>query len=184
MKKLFNSSFRVFVIMLSLSATIFLASCSKDDDNPVDSKDGNNNQTNTITINGGGYNNQVVTLAGAGGYATTSNVTIISLTGVINTTPVNIVLATPGNAAGTHNWLLFDGENTSGALIGFTPLDIVDTTKIFISTGANGSTTITSYGNVSQTITGTFSGNLMNTAGTQISVTGKFSVLRGPDEDE
>lgn len=170
MSKLYNSSFRVFIIILSLSSAMFLANCS-DDDDPAGPGDGNNNPQNTITLNGGGYNNQTTNLTAIfGGFE--DGITGLVLSGVSGQDTLAVTIIIPGSSAGTFEWQAGD-ESDSGVLI------FVGSTDYLASGDATGSTVVTAYGQVGQPISGTFSGTVISALSTQnVSISGSFSVVR------
>jgi len=178
MKNLSGSSFRIMVIFLSITASVFFSSCGDDDDDPVNPGDGNNNQQSQITFTGGALNNQTVNLTGAaGGFSVSENISAAVLSGVVGQDTMIVTIVFPGSTTGTFEWQdASSDESASGMIISFTD----DPNRWLLSDGSAGSTVITAYGQVGQAITGTFGGFVRGAADSS-TVQGSFTVTRVPN---
>lgn len=145
---------------LTALAVISLNSCKEEDLPPIVQK-----STLSFTVNGEGYTNQVLTyesnILGAMQMMTDTIIEGDTLGGTIVIFPNNTV-ATPkaslalqisGAAPGNYNW-----PNQSQLIISFAYP--ADSTKYISATDTSftSKTTITTYGNVAEKVTGTFSG--------------------------
>jgi|GEM_PF-1596987 len=180
MSSLFNS-YRIIIIILYISSAVFLSSCGDDDDDPVKPGNGNGNQQNDITFNGGSLNGQTLNLTGlGGGYSPSENITAVVLSGVSGQDTVRVIIAFPGSTTGTFEWqdltVSGTGDESSGTILAFGET----INEWYYSDGSAGATAVTTYGEVGQTITGTFSGNLISLTDS-MSINGNFAVTRLPN---
>jgi hypothetical protein len=166
---------KLFITMLSI--VVIFAACSKDSDNPVEPNPTNSGAS--IKINGGGFVNKQINLSsGISAHVVNDNATYVQFVGTTDGDSLYLVFIFEGKQTGTFSW------NT----------DLTETYLLHISqTGGTlyvnvgeGSTTITSYGDVGGKIEGKAVGKLvdMNTQQIEMTIDGTFSVVRGPDDTE
>jgi hypothetical protein len=178
--------------MFSLAALVsmlLINGCSKKDDNPVNpvnpDNNTNNSSSNSVTVNGDGYNNQTfegVSIASTATYIPNDNVTGCQF--VVNAIDgTQIIFYFKGKTTGTYQWDLGSIESTSKSGFVFRTGTSATNMKFYFSKANSGSVKITSYGNIGQTVSGTFSGTLYNMADDTktITVSGKFSSTRTID---
>jgi len=150
--------FKVIVLMLAVG--MFIISCKEEDLPPIIQK-----STLSFTVNGQGYNNQVIAyesnILGAMQMMADTIIDGDTLGGTIVFFPSNtvsspkasIALQITGSAAGTYDW-----PAQSQLIISFAYP--ADSTKYVSATDTSFSskTIVTAYGNISEKVTGTFSG--------------------------
>lgn len=168
----------MFLVMLTL--LVFLTACSKDSNNPLEpgnGTDGSSKAQVKITLDGGSYNKQEIVLSkGYSSYITTENETYAAFWGKIGGDSVYVAFQFAGNSIGTFDWR---ADNYDAAVITMN----ADNAMLYLAT-SEGKTTITGYGNVGGKIEGTFSGKLVEISSMdEMTVTGTFSIERGPDSD-
>lgn len=160
-----------------LSAAIFFGACSKDSNNPVGPNPTNSGAS--IKINGGGFVNKQVNLSsGVSAYVVNDNATYVQFVGTADGDSLYMVFIFEGKQTGTFSW---NTDLTETYL-----LHISQTSSTLYVNVDEGSTTITSYGEVGGKIEGKAVGKLvdMNTQLIEMTIDGTFSVVRGPDETE
>ena len=166
---------KMFLVVL-ISAILF-AACSKDSNNPVDPGTDPNTSGASIKINGGGFVNKQVNLSlGISAYLVNDNATYAQFVGAVDNDSLYFVFAFEGKQSGTFQW--------SGSSIETYLLHISQTGSLVYSNMTEGSTAVSSYGEIGGKITGNFSGKLIETSAQQVELTveGTFSVVRGPDD--
>lgn len=141
---------------------------------------GNQDGTNKVTLNGGGFNNLTYefTIANAA-FVTSVNTTAVYMTKVQGSDTVNVYLAFPGKQTGTFSWEMVSVNANAYAMI-----EIFSSTNQIqlISIQNSGQTIVNGYGSVGQKIDGTFSGKLFDVAtSTEVNISGQLSALRVPD---
>ncbi len=155
-------------LFIVLAFTVFVAGCGKKEATGPDD-DQITVGTMTFTLNGGGFNNQVITLSNAVAvYEADEQVTGVGARGVIGTDSISCAVAFPGNRTGTFSWS--PPDYGLGIAIG---------NRAFYGP-VTGTTTVTSYGTVGSTVSGSFSGKIVR-LGTSDTVTvsnGRFSARR------
>jgi hypothetical protein len=166
---------KLFFVMLS--AILIFSACSKDSNNPVDPGPDPNTSGASIKINGGGFVNKQVNLSlGISAYVVNDNATYAQFIGTVDSDSLYLVCIFEGKQTGTFSW----NGNAAETYV----LHISQTGGIIYANLAEGSTTITSYGNVGGKIEGKVVGKLvdMNTQQIEMTIDGTFSVVRGPDD--
>ena len=160
---------KLLLAVLILGAGLIINGC-EDDNNPVDPGPGAT-ASGSFTLNGGGYDNQTVNIVGGGAlYDSSQDETGVILYGVVNNDTATIAIAFPGNSTGNFTW-----SDTTSYLSFYTNIST-------IYLGVDGSTNITSYGNVGSNIAGNFSGTLSLFSADSINIDGSFSARRISDE--
>lgn len=180
MKKTFLKT----VSILSIVIFIFLSGCSKkSDSNPV-SPENPTTGSGSITLNGGGYNNTTINFAiGAGGYTSSEQMTACALYSATGSDSLFIVVEFPGKGTGDYQWVEYTDNSSNINGIAVSVYNSTGNYKYFIPK-SGGKTSISTYGNVGQTIVGSFNGTVKDaiTSATTITISGTFKVLRVPDE--
>lgn len=156
-----------FVVVILVGIMGFI-SCSKKSDNPVAP---GGNQTTELKLTIG--TKQITFNQGTGGYAVAENVSYIQFTTAEAGDTLLFIMIFAGKATGTQNW---DVNNDQGAI-----LIQYGASGTLIYSPLNGSTSITAYGNVGGYISGTFTGQLQDSNGSSVNVSGNFSVQRIAD---
>lgn len=171
MKK-FRNVISVFVMVLTV---VFLNSCSSNSENPVDPNNVTNS-TASLTFNGSGYTNKAVTLGnGLGGYSLSDTMTVIQFSGKVDNDSLYLGIIFKANHTGTFNW-----NDDNGAIVYKT----TSTGNFFYVGITQGTTTVSSYGNVNGKIEGTFSGKLIEqNSQSELNISGSFSAVRIPDSE-
>jgi hypothetical protein len=167
------------MFLVVLIAALLFAACSKDSSNPVNTGPDPNTSGASIKINGGGFVNKQVNLSlGLSAYIISDNATYVQFIGKVDNDSLYLVFAFEGKQTGTFPW--------SGSSIETYLLHISQTGSLVYANMTEGSTTVSSYGEVGSKINGTFSGKLIETSAQQVEITidGTFSVVRGPDDTE
>lgn len=155
-----------FSLVLFLTLLSFFA-CSKKSDNPV----APTTPTTELKLTIGSQ--QITFSQGIGGYAIQENVTYIQFTKAEAGDTLIFFLIASGKQTGNQAW---DPMNDRGVLL----IEYGNSGMTFLSP-VQGSTNITSYGNVGSAITGTFTGVLEDNDQTQYNISGNFSVQRSAD---
>ncbi|WP_337864558.1 hypothetical protein [Ignavibacterium sp.] len=156
-----------FVVII-LVGIMGMISCSKKSDNPVAP---GGSQTTELKLTIG--TQQITFNQGIGGYAVNENVSYIQFTKVEAGDTLMFTMIFTGKATGNQNW---DVNNDLGAI-----LIQYGASGTLIYSPLNGSTNITAYGNVGSYISGTFTGQLQDSNGSSVNVSGNFSVQRLAD---
>lgn len=167
----------VTLFITMLSAVIFFAACSKDSNNPVTPNPTNSGAS--IKINGGGFVNKQVNLSsGVSAYVVNENATYVQFVGTADSDSLYLLFVFEGKQTGTFSW----NSNSTETYV----LHISQTGSVIYVNVAEGTTTVTSYGDVGGKIEGKAVGKLvdMNTQQIEMTIDGTFSVVRGPDETE
>jgi hypothetical protein len=162
----------ILTFLFCIIGFIFSSGCSKEDtataiNNTVGSA--------SITLNGGGLNSKTYNFTGfAGAYLASQNVTTATASTTDGSDNVQFIIAFPGQATGIFNWV--GGNQASGVVVNY-----LNSQKSIL--GYSGSTTVTSYGSVGGQIVGTFSGSVIRTVISPLSIdtlsaSGSFSILR------
>jgi len=131
--------------------------------------------TASFTLNGAGFTNQSFSISGfLGGYSTSDKMTALAGSSATTGDSTTLSIVFPGSATGT-----FQFTDTSGVVIS---RGTVSSTRVFVNRIGGGQIVVTSYGAVSGSIAGTFSGKLYEvTKQTLDSVTvsnGSFNAMR------
>jgi uncharacterized protein (UPF0333 family) len=167
----------VTLFITMLSAVIFFTACSKDTNNPVTPDPTNSGAS--IKINGGGFVNKQVNLSsGISAYVVNDNATYVQFIGTADSDSLYLVFIFEGKQTGTFSW----NSNSTETYV----LHISQTGGVLYANVGEGSTTVTSYGDVGGKIEGKAAGKLvdMNTQQIEMTIDGTFSVVRGPDDTE
>jgi hypothetical protein len=168
------------VILISLSLTAFLSSCKKDSSNPAGAGTGGNGggggNSGSITLNGDSWSNKAITVTtGASTYGISAQITAIN---IVCSDGIVIVVYTPGNQTGTFN---FTNDPTQGGGVTLTS-GSGQTATYYLSKENAGTVTLSSYGSVGQTVSGSISGTLVNaTSQAEITINGSFNATRTVD---
>jgi hypothetical protein len=168
------------MLLVLLTITLFLSSCSKDKNNPVEPGNGNDGPLNAqvkVKLNGAGFDNQEITLTrGYSSYLTTDNETYAAFWGKTGNDSVYVAFQFSGSRSGTFNWR---AENYDAAVIMMND----DNALLYLAT-SDGKTSVITYAAVGQKIEGTISGKLVEVSTMdEIIVSGTFSIVRGSDSD-
>lgn len=160
--KIYKHFLHLFLLLL---LTLFWIGCGKDNGTgPV--VDTNPTGTMTFTLNGGGFTNKAITLKTAiARYDVEEQMTAIFAAGVLETDSIVCGLVFPGNRTGTFVWST--PENGFGI--------VLSQQNVYLP--LSGTTTVSSYGPVGSTVSGSFSGKIIR-MGTYDTVTvsnGQFS---------
>lgn len=164
-------------IFLRAGLMSLVAACS-DSNNLVDINENEIIRTTAkVTMNGAGYNNtEIKFTSGYSSFSAADNRTYIGIWGTYKRDSVCIAIQFEGTKAGVFNW-----NNKSGDLV-VNRLNS-DDVLLFIAE-SKGSNTIDSFGKVGEKIEGKISGRLYEVSSMEeMSVTGNFSVVRGPDSN-
>ncbi|MBS4035334.1 MAG: hypothetical protein KGZ85_12765 [Ignavibacterium sp.] len=167
------------MFLVVLIAALLFAACSKDSNNPVDPGTDPTTSGASVKLNGGGFNNKQVNLSlGLSAYIINDNATYVQFIGKVDNDSLYLVFVFEGKQTGTFQW--------SGSTIETYVLHISQTGSFVYANMTEGSTTVSSYGEVGSKINGNFSGKLIETSAQQVELTveGTFSVVRGPDENQ
>lgn len=174
-----RANFRgMFLVLLTIM--IFLSACSKDKNNPVEPGNGNEGPLNAqvkVKLDGAGFNNEEITLTkGYSSYLTSDNETYAAFWGKTGNDSVYVAFQFAGSSSGTFNWR---AENYDAAVIMMND----DNALLYLAT-SEGKTNVTDYGNVGGKIEGSFTGKLVEISSMdEMTVTGAFSIERGPNSD-
>ena len=151
-----------------------------DEDPTSDNDERTNSHKVTITLNGSTFSNETHTIetplliSSGATLDTISMTTYCKVYGSPSDTPYSVDIVFPNHESGSYNWegLLtnsFINIQLTSSFYGFNQ---------FIST-TEGTTTITSYGNVGEPIIGNFSGNfLQRSTYDTVTINGNFSIQR------
>ncbi|GMU97042.1 hypothetical protein [Ignavibacterium album] len=153
--------------LLILLTVISFFACSKKSDNPVAPTTPSTELKLTLG------SQQLTFSQGIGGYAIQENVTYVQFTKAEAGDTLFFFLVTSGKQTGNQPW---DSNQDTGVL-----LFQYGNSGTIIYSPSQGSTNLTSYGNVGSSIAGSFSGTLVDDNQSQISVSGNFSVQRSAD---
>ncbi len=168
-------------ILCAVLFLILIAGCSKSNNNPTSPV--NTNQINTAILNGGPFKNAQISLVSLGGeYVISSNFTAVILRGLVNTDTVYVGVVFPGTQTGNFGWQNANSDSSNSGCV-LTIGYFTNPDELFVSDGSAGSTNITGYGKVGQTIDGSISGKVVSTTNTSVTISGNFSVFRVPDVD-
>ena len=175
-----NISKILIVFFISLSLTTFLSSCKKDSSNPADAGTGGNGggggNSGSMTLNGDGWSNKVITITtAASAYGVSAQLTAIN---IICSDGITIIAYSTGNQTGTFN---FTNDPTQGGGITLTS-GTGQTAKYYLSKENAGTVTLSSYGGVGQTVSGSISGTIVNAATQEeVTINGSFNATRTVD---
>jgi len=153
------------ILILILIAAFF--ACSKKSDNPVAPAP----QTTELKLTVG--TQQITFSQGIGGYAIQENITYVQFLKTEGGDTLLFILLYPGKQTGNQNW---DPSQDIGVFL----IQYGSSGNIALGP-VNGSTNITSYGNVGSAIAGSFNGVLVDDDNNQVNVSGNFSVIRNAD---
>lgn len=159
--KILTNSFLILLLVAGFFA------CSKKSDNPV----APTAPTTELKLTVGGE--QFTFSEGTGGYAIQEDLTYAQFTTRDAADTLIFLLLYGGKQSGNQNW---DSAQNRGALLYQT-----GSSGTIILSSSTGSTNITSYGNVGSSITGSFSGVLIDDNNSQVNTSGTFSVIRTSD---
>lgn len=159
--KILTKSFLILLLVAGFFA------CSKKSDNPV----APTNPTTELKLTVGGQ--QITFNQGIGGYAINENLTYIQFTKAEAGDTLLFFLVFSGKQTGNQSW---DPNADTGVL-----LYQFGASGNIIYSPVQGSTSVTSYGNVGSAISGTFTGTLADVNATNVAVSGNFTVQRSAD---
>ncbi len=149
---------RLFITFISILTMGFLISCSsdkKDDNNPLNP--GTNSDSKiTMSLNGDGFVNQSITLSnGISTYSGSENSTAIAFNGKVGDDSLFFYIVFSGNQSGTKNW------DTNNGVIMYKSNSGNNLSYMGIS---NGTIVVSTYGSVGSKVSGTLSGQIINTS--------------------
>lgn len=168
------------MLLVLLTITLFLSSCSKDKNNPVEPGNGNDGPLNAqvkVKLNGAGFDNHEITLTqGYSSFLTSDHETYAAFWRKTANDSVYVAFQFTGSSSGTFNWR---AENYDAAVIMMN-----DDNALLYLAASEGKTNVVTYGTVGQKIEGTISGRLVEVSTMdEIIISGTFSIERGSDSD-
>lgn len=169
---------KILFAIAALTAVIMVG-CSKSESNPVNPGENNSAvSTATVKIDGAGFVNKALnSSSGVAVHIPSEDLTYATFWGANNSDSISVSLIFPGSQNGSFQW----NEINSGVALIISSGNVVN---VFAS-DANGSTTVTSYGNIGGKITGKFDGTLYNGSRTDsITISSEFSLVRSNEVEE
>jgi hypothetical protein len=158
-----------------LLLTMAVSACKED--NPLDSGGNAGTGTATITLNGGGLTNKTLTFSAvSGAWLEEENVFAGTGLGRDGSDSVQFNVALPSQSTIAFPWS--DNKGTCGIALNYPASQ-----RLIGSIEGLGTTTVSSFRAVRQTVNGTFSGKMLRVSATTgendtLTVTGSFSVFR------
>ncbi len=174
--------FLPFISVISIFVLIVFSGCSNmNSSNSVSPEELTTG--GSITLNGGGYNNTTVNFGiGQAAYSTNAQITKCLFYGKIGNDSILVIVAFSGESTGNHQWQQFSLNSTN--IVGVAAnIYNSSTNNGYFMPDSGGNTTVSVYGNVGQTIEGSYSGTTQDIAtSAKIAVNGTFKATREADE--